>query len=117
MPTRPKKRRIEKPDASSTNGAHLRNSMSLCRNKLKKGDMAVDIPVASTSFSSSASANLKDAEFRSYVTCMVVKKCFTIHKSMILPQRALGDEGMIKHSILYPEVSLQIRLRSEHFRL
>ena len=29
---------------------------------------------------------------------------------------ALGAEGMIKHSILYPQASLGVRLRSDHIQ-
>lgn len=76
--------------------------------------LAVDILVAFGNCS--PSADLAEREFISQTTFMTVKNYLTTPMSIFLHQRALGEGGMVKHSILYPQASLQQRLRSEHFR-
>lgn len=86
--------KTEKSHESSTTGRHLSKMMSLFSHELRKGDLAVGDPVDSVSFS--PSADLIGSGSKCQTTCMAVKKYLTIQTSMILHQRALRDEGMIK---------------------
>ena len=74
----------------------------------------MDILVASGNCS--PSADLVEWELISHTPFMTVKNYLTTPMSIFIHQRALGEGETVKHSILYPQASLQRRLRSEHFR-